>query len=96
MGEKGGAVPRDYRCLLFLLALTGVTTGCTTFGKSSRWAGDGPPKQSEPDVDGLEDKWGFVGKEARGNRALEDEKDPFKPFLMSKEAQQIERNLGYK
>lgn len=56
--------------------------------------GDKPPAQSEPDA--LDDKWSSVGKEGRGHRPLEDERDPLKPLLMSKEARDIERNLGYK
>jgi len=71
------------------------TVGCQTFGKSPGWEG-GPPKQSEPDVPKEPDKWGSVGREGRGNRALEDENDPLKPLLMSDRAREIERNLGYK
>lgn len=65
--------------------------GCNAFNKTASW-GDGPPPQSEPDV---EDKWEFVGKEGRGGRAVTKENDPLKPLLMSDQARQIERNLGY-
>ena len=75
-----------------LCAACGLT-GCAVFNKSGGW-GDGPPPQSEPDVE--DDKWGFVGKQGRGTRPLEDENDPLKPFLMSPQARDIERNLGYK
>lgn len=75
--------------------LAGVSAGCATFGGGGTLTG-GPPKQSEPAVDGPEDKWNFVGKEGRGSRKLEDEHDPLKPLLMSPEAQAIERNLGFK
>ncbi len=75
--------------------LMGVSVGCSTFGKGGNWAGD-PPKQSEPAVDGTDDKWNFVGKEGRGSRKLVDEHDPFKPLIMSPEARAIERNLGFK
>lgn len=75
--------------------LLGSAAGCQTFGKSANWDG-GPPKQSEPDVPKEPDKWGSVGREGRGNRALEDENDPLKPLLMSDKARDIERNLGYK
>ncbi len=74
------------------LSLLVVATGCATFTKTTGW-GDGPPPQSEPDLD---DKWEFVGKEGRGPRPLDDEQDPLKPFLMSPTARSIERNLGYK
>ncbi len=81
--------------LVLVLTATGflVTSGCSVFNKSRGW-GDGPPSQSEPAFE--EDKWSSVGKEGRGNRPLEDEHDPLKPFLMSPQARQIERNLGYK
>lgn len=52
--------------------------------------------QKEPDEVATKDRWGFVGKEGRGMRPLADEHDPLKPYLMSKEAQDIEHNLGYK
>jgi hypothetical protein len=79
---------------MFFLSI-GLLPGCASFGLKS-----GVPyfskvdKQWEPEVE--EDKWSAVRKEGRGNRALEDERDPLKPMLMSKEAQDIERNLGYK
>jgi hypothetical protein len=82
----------------FLLGLIVTATGCQTFGGkgSEDSMSGGPPKQSEPKIDEPGDKWGYVGKEARGSRPLEDEHDPFKPFLMSDQARAIERNLGYK
>ena len=68
-------------------------TGCNAFGGKG---GGFLSKQHEPKLEEEPDRWGIVGKEGRGNRPLEDEHDPFKPFLMSKEARDIERNLGYK
>ena len=62
-----------------------IKNGIPYFSKNDQW---------EPDVE--EDKWASVGKQGRGNRQLEDERDPLKEMLMSKEAQDIERNLGYK
>ncbi|MBI1347855.1 hypothetical protein GC163_16385 [bacterium] len=83
-------------CPWMLCGLLAFTVGCQTFNKSANWDGS-PPKQSEPDLEDEEpDKWASVGKEGRGNRALEDENDPLKPLLMSKKARDIERNLGYK
>jgi hypothetical protein len=79
---------------LFCFALS-LFSGCSSIGIK-----DGVPyfskrdRQWEPDVE--EDKWAIGGKLGRGNRALDDEHDPLKPILMSKEAQDIERNLGYK
>lgn len=73
----------------------GLSSGCASFGIKN-----GVPyfskvdKQWEPTDE--EDKWSSVRKEGRGNKPLNDEHDPLKPMLMSKEAQDIERNLGYK
>ena len=64
----------------------GIKNGIPYFSKQDQW---------EPEAE-EEDKWGSVGKIGRGNRQLEDERDPFKKMLMSTEAQNIERNLGYK
>lgn len=68
-----------------------VSSGCAGDGLKLGQRGD----QWEPDPS-EGDKWSQVGKEGRGNRPLEDENDPLKPFLMSDQARQIERNLGYK
>lgn len=84
-------VAARYRLMLAALLLT-TATGCSLFGKNRGW-GDGPPAQSEPELD---DKWSQVGKEGRGHRPLDDENDPLKPFLMSPQARAIERNLGYR
>lgn len=65
--------------------------GCNAFNRTTSW-GSGPPPQSEPD---LEDKWAYVGKEGRGGRAITKENDPLKPLIMSEQARQIERSLGY-
>lgn len=62
-----------------------IKNGIPYFSKNDQWE---PPEEA--------DKWAIVGKEGRGNRELEDERDPLKGMLMSKEAQDIERNLGYK
>lgn len=45
-------------------------------------------------TDDSTDQWSFVGKEARGDRPVQAENDPLKPYLMSKKARHIERNLG--
>uniref|UniRef100_A0A7C2K160 Membrane or secreted protein n=1 Tax=Schlesneria paludicola TaxID=360056 RepID=A0A7C2K160_9PLAN len=89
--------PRWKRCFL-ASSLVAMLFGCSMMGNRMAWNNDGPPPQSEPEVtsDAMQDKWGFVGKEARGHRAPDDENDPLKPLLMSDEARRIERNLGYK
>ncbi len=81
--------------LLWSLALFGaLLPGCATFGIKNGIPYFSKQPQWEPNVE--EDKWSSVGKIGRGNRQLEDENDPLKSMLMSKEAQDIERNLGYK
>lgn len=40
------------------------------------------------------DAWSQVGKEARGNRPLEDDHDPLNKWLRSPKAAAIENNLG--
>jgi hypothetical protein len=70
------------------------SAGCSMMTGKLPLTTDRPPKQSEPDLG--EDKWSHVGKEGRGHRPLDDERDPLKPLIMSEEARQIERNLGYK
>lgn len=71
-------------------------SGCSSIGIK-----DGVPyfskreQQWEPPDE--EESWTtLAGKTGRGNRELEDERDPLKEILMSKQAQEIERNLGYK
>ena len=40
-----------------------------------------------------DDPWSGVGEEARGDRPIDYENDPFKKFLMSPKARNIERNF---
>jgi hypothetical protein len=42
----------------------------------------------------FKDNWAQVGKEARGNRPLEDDGDPLNKWLRSPKAAAIENNLG--
>jgi hypothetical protein len=42
------------------------------------------------------DPWGQVGREARGDQPAEKEWDGLTPYLSSKTAIDIERNLGYR
>ena len=78
---------------LFALAL-GLLPGCASVGIKNGIPYFSKHEQWEPEVE--DDKWASVGKIGRGTRPLEDERDPLKSVLMSKEAQDIERNLGYK
>lgn len=81
--------------VLSLVIIGGLLPGCTTIGIKNGVPYFSKQEQWEP-ADDEEDKWAYVGKSARGNRKLEDENDPLNGVLMSKEAQSIERNLGYK
>lgn len=81
------------RCGVLASLLACLTlTGCSAFGGKG---GGFLSKQHEPKLEEEPDRWGLVGKEGRGSRPLDDEHDPLKPFLMSKQARDIERNLGY-
>lgn len=84
---------RHTAVLSSLILFCGLLPGCASFGIRNGIPYFSKQDQWEPPE---EDKWASVGKIGRGNRQLEDERDPFKPILMSKEAQDIERNLGYK
>jgi hypothetical protein len=77
-----------------LVIISSLSPGCSSFGIKNGVPYFSKQEQWEPEVE--EDKWASVGKDGRGNRKLEDEHDPLKTMLMSKEAQDIERNLGYK
>ena len=86
-------MPR-YRVWLFCTTLAGILTlsGCAMMNGGKNWltgktAGD-------PEVDDVEDKWAFVGKEARGGRTSEKE-DWLDRLMWSDQARQINRNLGY-
>ena len=85
---------RHVLILLSFALINGLSIGCSTMGIKNGVPYFSKKEQWEPDVE--EDKWASVGKQARGNRALDDENDPIKPLIMSKQAQDIERNLGYK
>lgn len=74
-----------------LVASFGMT-GCSMLGGKDNLASG----QHEPKIEEEPDRWAMVGREGRGNRPLEDEHDPLKPLLMSKQARDIENSLGYK
>ena len=80
-------------CSLTLIGI--VLPGCSSMGIRNGVPYLSKHEQWEPEEDS-EDKWASVGQVGRGNRALEDERDPLKSVLMSRKAQDIERNLGYK
>lgn len=85
---------RRYGLLLSsFVVLCGLLPGCSSFGIKNGVPYFSKKEQWEPEPE--EDKWAQYGRQARGNKQLDDERDPLKPMLMSTEAQAIERNLGY-
>lgn len=78
-----------------MVLINTLLSGCASFGIKNGVPYFSKQDQYEPPME-EEDKWASVGKIGRGNRPLEDERDPLKSMLMSTEAQNIERNLGYK
>ena len=80
--------------LLSFALINSLSMGCSTMGIKNGVPYFSKKEQWEPEIE--DDKWASVGQQARGNRALSDENDPIKPFIMSRQAQDIERNLGYK
>ncbi len=84
-----------------VLLMVGVLPGCTAFQAGREMMSESmkifkPRTNDYRDVSQEEgDNWEFVGKEARGNRPLEDQKDPIRDLFMSPRAKAIERNLGY-
>ena len=88
---------RAGHALLLGCTLLGLTLVGCTMTEMKRALYYDPEAKEENAMNGVEsDKWGFVGQQGRGSKALEDERDPLKNLLMSKEARDIERNLGYK
>ena len=77
-----------------LIVIGSLLPGCSSFGIRNGVPYFSKQEQWEPDVE--KDKWSTVGEVGRGNRKLEDENDPLKSVFMSRKAQDIERNLGYK
>jgi hypothetical protein len=76
--------------MLCIASLVSGFAGCSTFGGRSVF---NRGQQWEPDLE-ADDKWADVGKEARGNRRVEKNRDPIDQLLWSDQAQQINRSLG--
>ena len=72
------------------LAVPFCSSGCTMMD-GRNWLSRIFHDQSPTDV---EDKWAFVGQDARGNRVME-KQDPLDNLLWSDKAAAINRNLGY-
>jgi hypothetical protein len=73
------------------LAALWFSSGCAMMDGGRNWLTGKRTDQSEPEV---EDTWAFVGKEARGNRRMEQE-DPLDRLLWSEKARDINRNMGF-
>lgn len=81
--------------LVFAVATSFACSGCTpassireTFSSLKASSEDYRDTTDESDP-----QWDAVGREARGDRPLESENDPFR-FLMSEKARSIERSVG--
>jgi hypothetical protein len=81
--------------LMLLCVCFHTWVGCQMTNSQARKDAD-LLKNQDAEIKEEPDPWGFVGKEGRGRRQLDDERDPLNGILMSKEARDIERNLGYK
>ena len=88
--------------LLIILAVTGSLTGCTIFNSIPEMTRQSVrmfkprPFDYRDTTEEDQDEWSYVGTEARGDRPLEHDPDPwFKRLFMSGKARSIERNLGY-
>ena len=73
------------------LTLIAFSSGCAMMDTGRNIISGRRNDQSEPAV--TEDKWAFVGKEARGNYPKENA-DWFEKWLWSEKARDINRNFG--
>jgi len=107
-GQRIGSAPvvlalsaRKLGLATLLLAVSGFAAGCTGFGSTGDMMHESfrifKPRVSDyrDHTQEEDDEWEAVGKEARGNRPLENENDPLKEWFMSPKAKAIERSLGY-
>lgn len=90
------------RLTLALLFLAfGISNGCALM-EPTRELSQTTMKSMTPRTGGYRDttdeetdEWDFVGKEARGSSAMEQDPDPWwQQWIMSDKARSIERNLG--
>lgn len=72
------------------MTLVAFSSGCAMMDTGRNWLTGQRHDQSEPPA---EDKWAFVGKEARGNYPKE-QADWFERYLWSEKARDINRNFG--
>ncbi len=75
-----------------IVCLGFMSSGCAMWDGGRNWLTGQRTDQSEPEV--REDKWGYVGKEARGNMPRE-EADWFERYLWSEKARDINRSVGF-
>jgi len=107
-GQRIGSAPvvfalaaRTLGLAALLLAASGISAGCAGPGSSGDMMHESfrifKPRASDyrDHTQEEDDEWAAVGKEARGNRPLENENDPLKEWFMSPKAKSIERSLGY-
>lgn len=91
---------KRFKILVIIGLLSGFSSGCAVtdsakaaFSQTARMFRPNPNDDPyEPDV---EDKWAFVGEEARGDRPMERDPDRWwRNLMMSERALTIERSLG--
>lgn len=85
-----------YRVCLLSASLSGAVwfSGCAMMNGGPSWLTGKNSDQSEPEIEAVEDKWSFVGKEGRGGRVA-DKTDWLDRVLWSDKARDINRNLGF-
>lgn len=87
--------------VLILALLAATSTGCSVL-ESGRASALRMTRMVRPrpfdgplEAESVDDEWSFVGDEGRAGQERERDPDQFwKNFMMSKRAQDIERNLG--
>ncbi len=85
-------MPRSPFVMLWTgLTLLALSSGCALLDTGRNWISGQRNDQSEPEIS--EDKWAYVGKEARGNFPKEDA-DWFEKHVWSEKARDINRNFG--
>jgi hypothetical protein len=85
-------------CLACSLSLGCSMTNSDHGGRSFFGPRHAPDQGDEPQTDDgektVDDEWGFVGQQGRGNQPREKESDRLSKWIDSPKALQINRNLG--
>jgi hypothetical protein len=79
------------------IGLSLVLSGCAAGPRTTKmwdWLQSGDSEDNNDKR--YKDSWAQVGKEGRGGRPMEDERDPFNKWFRSPKATAIENSLGIK